>query len=471
MIVVNDVIFREYDIRGKVGSELHIEQVGDLTRAILYYFKTKNNAIKTIAVGMDGRIHSAVIKDAVCKALLESGIDVVFIGLCPSPALYFALYTQPVDGGLMITASHNPKDYNGIKICLGTQMVWGQQIAEIKKLFRDQKYADKTTIPGTLTTYDINAVYIAWLVEHFAHLKNLTLPLVIDCGNGSAGAVIPTLVEQLGWSNAQILYAAVDGTYPNHEADPTVEKNMLDVRKALATTDAVCGLGLDGDADRMAVMTKEGVLVPGDRLLAVFAQFILKSHAAFTVVADVKSSENLVKLLKQWGIATRLTPSGHAIIKDEMKKSKALLAGELSCHFFFADRYFGYDDGIYALLRVVEMLVATHQSITQLLKIFPVTYGTREFRIAYDDTHKAAIINAVKNAFENRADTQLLCVDGVRVVTPYGWGIVRPSNTQTIFCLRFESDTPEGLARLKAEFIEILAPYFDQKLLTTEFSS
>lgn len=491
---MNDTIFREYDIRGKVGSELIIDEIYDLTCAIIYYFKQQNPEIKTIAVGMDGRIHSLAIKEKMCAALIDSGINVVFLGVCSSPALYFALHSRleipclvntglqsamresalsesidlkdrkstiSVDGGFMITASHNGKEYNGIKICLGTRSVWGAEIAVIRELYKNKKktVAEKK---GILAESAIVEVYTEWLVDHFAHLKGIDIAAVVDCGNGAAGTVMPQLMQKMNWPRVQLLYPEVDGTYPNHEADPTVEKNMVDVRRVLATTDMQVGMGLDGDCDRMAAMTEEGFLVPGDQLLALFAQSIIKNNAGAGVVFDIKSSRGLSEVIQMCGGVSIMAPSGHAIIKEHMKKNHALLGGELSCHFFFKDRYFGYDDGIYALLRLLELLHESGQTLTELISFFPRKYSSREFRIFCEDTKKQAVVQSVQHFFAQRTDVTLITIDGVHASMAYGWGIVRPSNTQPALSIRFEGGSAEGLQRVKDDFIMVLQPYMPE---------
>ncbi len=373
---MKDVIFREYDIRGIVDKELYIDQVYSLTRAIAFYFHKHNPSIKTIAIGMDGRTHSLAIKNEMSRALTESGLDVIFLGICPTPALYFSLFTQPVDGGLMITASHNAKEYNGIKICLGKESVWGQQLQEIKKLYKEKKELTASH-KGSSKEFPIIPSYIEWLVDHFEHLKGFSQKVVIDCGNGAAGTVLPNLISKMKWPQISLLFEKVDGTYPNHEADPTIAENMQEVKHILATTDTAFGLGLDGDCDRMAPMIKEGTLVPGDQLLAVFAKPLLKEHPGSAIVFDIKSSAGLIELLKKWGANPIMSPSGHSIIKNMMQQHHALLGGELSCHFFFKDRYFVYHDGIYSMLRLFEIIQQTHTSLSELLTIFPNKFSSR----------------------------------------------------------------------------------------------
>lgn len=462
-----DAIFREYDIRGKVGSELDVAQVYDLTRAIAYYFVEHNPSVRTIVVGMDGRTHSPQIKDEVLRGLTDSGLDVLFVGLCPSPALYFALYNCDVEAGLMITASHNPKEDNGLKICLGRDSVWGTQVREIRDLYKEKKRINADHV-GIVQEQPIISAYIEWLVSHFPRLKGMQLPVIIDCGNGAAGAVIPDLVRALEWPHARLLYCEVDGTYPNHEADPVKEENMLEVRRLLKETDAQVGIGLDGDADRMAAMTKKGFLVPGDQLLALFSKQILEKNPGSAIVFDIKSSSGLSELITKWGGKPYMSPSGHAIVKDHMRQYNAQLGGELSCHFFFYDDYFGYDDGIYAMLRLLSLLQDSHEALDELLRVFPTKYSSSEIRITCPDDKKHAVVEAVREHFKKRPDVTLVTIDGARVSTNYGWGIVRVSNTQPALSMRFEADSPEGLIEIKKEFLAALAPYFDMTILKKE---
>jgi phosphomannomutase/phosphoglucomutase len=463
-VSMKDVIFREYDIRGVVDHELHLDQVYDLTRAIAFYFHHKNPATKTIAVAMDGRIHSPAIKDEVCRALQDSGIDVFFVGTCPTPALYFSLFTKPVDGGIMITASHNGKEFNGMKICLGTNSIWGKEIQEIKNLYNQKKYCAAQS-RGTITHHPIIPEYIAWLTNHFRHLRGMPLRMIIDCGNGAAGTVLPDLVAAMQWHNVTLLYPEVDGTYPHHEADPTIAANMRDIQTLLATTDAAVGIGLDGDCDRMVPMTKEGFLVPGDQLLSLFAQQILAQHPGAGIVFDIKSSSGLIELLHAWQAQPVMSPSGHSIIKDMMHKHTAILGGELSCHFFFKDRYFGYDDGIYAMLRMCEIVHASGKSLSELLKIFPRKCSSAELRLACPENKKQIIVHQLKQLFTSLPNAQVITIDGVRATFPFGWGLVRPSNTQASLSMRFESDTKDGLHTVMALFRNALTHHLEPSIL------
>ncbi len=467
---MKDTIFREYDIRGVVGAELMIEDVYDLGRAIAYYLLQLNNIVQKVAVGMDVREHSPAIKKELCRALADSGMDVVFIGVCTSPMMYFATYTMPVDAGIMITASHNPAEYNGFKICLGTQSLWGNQIRQIGALYREKQRCIAQA-SGTYTEHIIKDDYIAWHVEKFSHLKNADLSAIIDCGNGSASVVIPDLVTAMGWSNMQLLCCDPDFSSAPHTADPTVAKNMQDVKDALCNTNAVVGVGFDGDADRMGAMTKEGQLVSGDKLIAVFAKPMIKEHPGMCVVYNVVCSNGLTEVLESWGAQTVMTPVGHSIIEENMHKYHALLAGETSCHFFFKDRHFGYDDGIYAMMRLFEILIQSKQSLSRLLEIFPKKVTSPEYRLPCDEENKYAMVQEMKGLFYQKKNVKILAIDGVRMTTDYGWGIIRASNTQPVLSIRFEANTPADLQHIKNDFIEVLSMYFSDEYLREQLKA
>jgi phosphomannomutase / phosphoglucomutase len=452
-------IFREYDIRGIVGSELNIDESYNLGRAIVSYLKTLNPTMKSIIVGRDGRSHSIPLTEGITQAILDTGIDVIDIGLSPTPAMYFAIHRLNNPYGLAITASHNPKEYNGVKIW----GAWGEHIQEIQKLYETKNFLPKTAINGMHTHVNIVDDYITYLENAFSHLRGKSINAVVDCGNGSAGIVFPQLVKALSLKNITILFADVDGNFPNHEADPTVPENMTFVKEALnANPEFTFGIGFDGDCDRMNPMTKNGTLVPGDQLLALFAEQALQTHPGKAVVFDIKSSGGLVELLQGWNAQPIMSPSGHTYIKQNMKKYDAVLGGELSCHFFFADRYFGYDDGIYAALRLFEIIAMTGKSLETLLEVFPYKMSSPEIRIACkSDDEKKVIIDHVKGVFAARTDVESITVDGIRAVMPYGWGLARASNTQPVICLRFEAANSNNLNHIKQDFFDALTPYFD----------
>ncbi len=465
---MKNVIFREYDIRGIVGQELVVKEVYNLARTIAFYLVEKNPQLKTIAVGMDGREHSPELKKELCRGLIDSGIDVVFVGLCTSPMIYFATYTLPVDGAVMITASHNPKEYNGFKVCLGKHTLSGDHIRKIGALYEEGKLID-THNRGEYLEQPIKDAYITWHVDNFSHLKNMTLPVVMDCGNGAAGVVVPDIIKQMNWNNVQLLCAAVDIESATHTADPTKISNMQDVKDALRSTDAVVGIGFDGDADRMGAMTKDGELVAGDKLLALFAQPMVKEHPGMCVVCNIVCSAGLQEILSQWGAQTVVTAVGHSVIEKAMEEHHALLGGETSCHFFFKDRHFGYDDGVYAMFRLLELLVESGKTLPQLLTVFPQKVTSPEYRIACAEERKYALVNEAKGLFFLRKDYQINTIDGVRVSTDYGWGLLRASNTQPVLSIRFEADSEQDLNHIKEDFVVVLSNYFDQSYLREQF--
>jgi phosphomannomutase len=461
---MKDTIFREYDIRGVVNDELSLDRVYDLACAIAAYLTEKNPAVTTVALGMDGRTHSPAIKQELCRGLVDSGLSVTFLGVCTSPALYFALHTLPVQAGIMITASHNPKQYNGLKILLGTESVSGKEIAAIKDLFKARS-ARAVNKKGGYQEYDIIEPYVAQLIEKLPHLQGMKLAAVIDCGNGAAGTVVPALVKRFEWKHVHLLYPEVDGTYPHHEADPTVEKNMADVKEVLTTTACSLGVGLDGDADRMAAMTKEGQLVVGDRLLALFAQHIAKENLGATVVFDVNASNALIQTLKKIGLRGHMSPVGFTFVKEHAKQQHAILAGELSCHFLFKDRYLGFDDGIYAMLRLFEIVTQTGKTLTELLATIPTMISTPAIRMLCKEEDKKKIVAAVGNYLAHKPGLELITIDGVRAQFPHGWGIIRASNTEPKIMVRFEADDQESMREIKQEFCQALEPFFDSAQL------
>ena len=464
-------VFREYDIRGIVEKEIPLSEIENLTKAITTYFLEQKPNLSKIVIGMDGRTHSPQIKEIVIKTITSLGLDVLDIGLCPTPVFYFSLFNTPITSGFIITASHNPKEYTGMKICLETKSVWGKQIQEIKAIYKSKNfYVNKSLPSGSVKKYDALTDYITWLSSHFSHLKNKNINAIIDCGNGTGGTVFPRLIKEMGWKNVALLYEEIDGTFPNHEADPTNPKNMLAVKDRLKTDKTLTvGLGLDGDSDRMNPMTKQGFLIPGDQLLALFSKKIIKNHPKANIVFDIKSSTALIEALEEIGAIPRIAPSGHSIIKEHLRKYNAKLAGELSCHFFFNDRYFGYDDGIYAALRLFELLDESKQDLESMLNDLPQKVSSPEYRIACEESDKTKIVNHVKTIFGARKETKLLTIDGVRAETSYGWGLIRASNTQPVLCFRFESETEHGLKKLKTDFTKALTPYFSEKILKEHF--
>ncbi|MBL4588067.1 phosphomannomutase/phosphoglucomutase [Candidatus Babeliales bacterium] len=464
---MNRSIFKEYDIRGIIDIDWNVEDAYDIGRGIFSYFLYNNPSLNRIVIGMDGRVHSEEIKKKLIQAAHHAKLDVIDIGLTATPVLYSTLYTTKTTSGLMITASHNPGNYNGIKICLNRRSIWGKELKKIATIIQEKRfYRPILNSIATVKTYDANSAYINYLKKSFTHLIGSEIPVIFDCANGAAGSIMPDLVKAMEWKNATLLFEEVDGTFPNHEADPTVKKNMtvlIDAIKSKPKTHV--GIGFDGDADRMGFINEQGDLIAGDQLLALFAQQINWEDKNKQVICDIKCSQGLAESLKKSNINVMMVPSGHSIIKSEMEKTGTILGGELSCHFFFADRYFGYDDGIYAALRMIEILQNRGIPASELFTFFPQKISTAEIRISCGDHDKVRIIAAVKEQFYTHKDAEIIDVDGVRVQTSYGWGLMRASNTESHFCFRFESDTLKGLKKIQNNFIEILHPLINTAAL------
>ena len=460
-------IFRKYDLRGIVGKDFEIQDAYQIASSILTYLKQKYPLLKKIAIGMDGRKSSLAIKTEVCKAIMDQGLDVYFVGLCPTPVLYYACYTMEVDAGIMITASHNPKEYNGFKIVLQKESIWGDDIKNIAQICHNHKFTRPEIKSAQANYFEENQIdsYIEYLVTQFRHLKGNPLKLVIDCGNGAAGSVIPKLVQRLEWSNITILYPEIDGNYPHHNPDPVELKNMLDVQAFLENNPhTICGTGLDGDCDRMATMTRSGHLIPSDQLLGIFALNIEKKYRP-SVVMDVKCSDAVASLLRTENIPCYISPTGHAYIKSYLKKHHAMLGGELSGHFCFKDRYLGFDDGIYAWLRLCELLIQSKQTLEQFLAKFPITFCSPEFRIPCPDDQKELVVKDVENNCKEWLNTEIIAIDGIRIQNIDGWAVVRAANTEPAISIRIEGYTATGLEKFKNDLFVILSKHINRSIL------
>ena len=460
-------IFRKYDLRGIVGEQFHVQDSYQITQSIIFYFKQKFPELKNIVVGMDGRTTSAAIKTEVCNAIIDSDLNAHFIGVCPTPTMYFACNTINVDAGIMITASHNPKEYNGFKLVLQKESVWGDDIEAIYDIYQSKNFYTSQT-KGNYIEHNMVDKYIDWFVEKFKHLIGNNLNFVIDCGNGVTGVVIPKLIKKMGWQNVKILYPEVDGDYPNHNPNPVELKNMLDVKKFLENNEhTTFGVGLDGDGDRFAAMTKAGHLIPGDQMLGIFALNMNKKDNP-AVVMDVKCSDAIPKILEQENISYFISPTGHAFIKSYLKEHSATIGGELSGHFCFKDRHFGFDDGIYAMLRLCEILIQKKLSLSKLVDVFPKTYCSPEVRIKCLEKDKEQIIKDTKSACSLWPNSKIIALDGVRIQTKNGWAIVRAANTEPAISIRIEGYSEDALKTLKQNVFEILSKYLDPKQLATK---
>ncbi|MFH1011994.1 MAG: phosphomannomutase/phosphoglucomutase [bacterium] len=445
----NPLIFREYDIRGIVDRDFRKETVVSLGRGIGTYMK-RQGASK-ITLGRDGRLSSERIAQELAEGLASCGLEITDTGLCPTPVHYFSIVHLKKDGGVMVTGSHNPPEFNGIKMTMGRESIFGKDIQKIRRLIEEEDFEKSAPIP--LKQYSILTPYI----EHIA--GNLTLPrgvrLGMDSGNGTAGLVAPAIFRELG-CEVHDLFSEVDGHFPNHHPDPTVEANLTDLKRLVAEKKLEVGVGYDGDADRLGAIDGQGRVLWGDQLMILFSRAILKRHPGAAIIADVKSSDNLFADVKSKGGRPIMWKTGHALIKRKLWEEGALFAGEMSGHLFFADRYFGYDDGIYASGRLVELVAQLGHSIEEELADVPKTFSTPEIRVDCPDERKFEVVQKTRDAFR-RKGLPMFDLDGARVTFPGGWGLVRASNTQPVLVLRFEADSPERLIQIQKNIEDVLA--------------
>ncbi|MGC2310149.1 MAG: phosphomannomutase/phosphoglucomutase [Candidatus Babeliaceae bacterium] len=460
-----DHIFRRYDIRGQMDSELFLEEIPRFGRAFAAYIHEKKPHAQKILVGRDGRVHSPLIQDLLLSALQESGFDIELAGICPTPVMYFGMHQGCADAGIMITASHNGPSYNGFKLCLGKEIVWGDEIQKIHALYKSYARVDAFQA-GNIQQSLVKDAYVDWLVEHFAHLHNMETSALLDCGNGVAGTVLIPLAKELNWRNVHFLYEQVDGTYPHHEADPSVFENMHDLSQMVQARGYDLGIGFDGDADRMIPLSTSGELIAGDLVLVLLSQPVLIKNPGARILFDMKCSHVVRDFIEQQGGNAIMVPTGHAIIKYELHKQHALLAGELSGHFYFNDRYFGYDDGIYAALRLFELLLISGIPLHELRNKLPRTFITPEMRIACEEKDKTFIMDRAHLYFSTVPDVSIRLVEGLHITLPEGSAIIRPSHTQAVICVRCESLSAAGLEKVKTQVYNALDGYFDARLYT-----
>jgi phosphomannomutase / phosphoglucomutase len=449
-------LFREYDLRGIVGKELTEEIAERIGRAYCTY--VKDRGVKAMSVGRDGRLSSPGLHKALVRGLLEGGLNVIDIGICPSPLVYFSLFTLPIDGGIMITGSHNAAEYNGFKVCVGTDAIHGEEIQSFRRVVERGQFVSGA---GRLSEHPIIPDYLAFIKKNFAGLKADRLHVVIDCGNGVAALVAKQALELLG-CRVTGLHCELDGRFPNHHPDPTVLENLEDLIRAVKDHKADVGIGYDGDADRIGAIDEQGQVLWGDRLMVVYSRDILKAKPGSTIISEVKASQSLYDDIAKHGGRPVMWKTGHSLIKSKMKSERAILAGEMSGHMFFADRYFGYDDAIYASCRLVEILAKASRPLSSLVADLPSTSVTPEIRVETPDAVKFDLVRHVQQRFANYLQTRqalgpaklilrdVVTIDGVRAVFDDGWGLIRASNTQPALVLRFEATSLPRLETIRA---------------------
>jgi phosphomannomutase len=443
-------VLREYDIRGIVGKTLHPADAFAIGRA--FGTIVASGGGKTVAVGYDGRLSSPDLEPELVKGLMASGMDVLRVGRGPTPMLYFAATTLETAGAVMVTGSHNPPDYNGFKMMLGRKPFFGAQIQQIGSICEKGEAVAETT--GSERRVDVSADYVARLLADWDG-GDRTLNVVWDNGNGAAGEILQRLVSTLPGKH-DVLFGDIDGKFPNHHPDPTVPKNLEALIAEVRRQDADIGVAFDGDADRIGVVDDEGEILFGDQLLAIMARDVLQTHPGATIIADVKASQVLFDEVAKAGGKPLMWKTGHSLVKAKMAETGSPLAGEMSGHIFYADKWYGFDDALYAAVRVLGIVARMDGKLSDIRKALPQVINTPELRFNCDDTRKFGVIEevAARLAKEGAAVSD---IDGVRVQTTDGWWLLRASNTQAVLVARAEASSEAGLERLKAALVTQLA--------------
>ncbi len=452
---MNSVIFREYDIRGVFEKDFDEDFAELLGRAYITHLRRELKIENpTIAIGHDARLSGPAIAARLAKGVRISGGNVVQLGLVTSPISYFATFTLPnLAGALMVTGSHNPPEYNGFKVSVGKTTIFGDQIKNLEEIILSGNFTEGQ---GTEESVDIFPSYVARYREEFGKIPKI--PVVLDCGNGAAGCVVRRLYESMGLE-PKILFEEPDGRFPNHHPDPTVRENLDDLIHEVKRTGARVGIGFDGDADRIGVVDDQGQMIYGDELLALCGRSILERSPGQKIIGDVKCSDRVFTYIEKYGGKPIMWKTGHSLVKEKIKIEKAPFGGELSGHIFFADRNYGYDDALYAGLRVVEILAKTGKTISELLADLPKSFNTPEIRIDTTEEKKHAIVQRLKSEFSSSAsDYKVNLIDGIRVSFQNGWALARASNTQPVLVLRFEANSEKNLASIRQKFETIINP-------------
>lgn len=438
---MNKAIFREYDIRGDVEQDLTDPIVRDIGRAFASYMAGKGR--KKASLGRDCRLSSEHFRDLLVEGMVEGGLEVLDVGLVPTPLFYYSLFTLGVEGGIMITGSHNPPSMNGFKVALGKSTIFGDEIQYMGKLIEERRFVHGK---GSYREHKgIVEDYYRFLRSNIKLEKAFNV--VIDAGNGTGGVVAVPILKEMG-QHVTELFCEMDGHFPNHFPDPTVEKNMETLRQTVLETGADIGIGYDGDSDRIGVIDDKGNIIWGDYLMIIFARHILKTRKGASFVSEVKCSSNLFEDVEKQGGIPIMWKAGHSLIKQKMKETGALLGGEMSGHIFFADKYFGFDDAIYSSLRLLEIMGKSDRLLSEYLADLPKTYSTPEIRTDCPDNIKFDVVKQLTDYY--RTKFNIIDIDGVRILLHDGWGLVRPSNTQPILVLRFEAQSAEALERIQA---------------------
>lgn len=446
----NGSILREYDIRGIVGQTLSPSDALALGRTLGTIVAARGGRIGL--VGYDGRHTSPVLEEELCRGLAACGLYVLRVGLVPTPAVYFASRVLRADVGVMVTGSHNPPAYNGFKMVVGNRPFYGAEIKNLADLSARGVWLNRN--PGSVLKVDTMDAYVRRLRKDYRGFRGLRVAW--DAGNGAAGAAMAKLAALLPGEHL-LINDVIDGTFPNHHPDPTVEANLEQLRETVLAEHCDLGVAFDGDGDRIGVIDDTGAVLWGDQLLAILAREVLAERKGAPIIADVKASQVLFDEIARLGGEPVMCPTGHSIIKAKMSELGAPLAGEMSGHIFFADRYFGFDDALYVAVRLIDYVARSARRLSELRQSLPGVVNTPETRIEVPDARKFAVVDEVKARLAEAEDVAVNAIDGVRVTTPDGWWLLRASNTQPALVVRCEAANDEGLERLKATVRETLA--------------
>ncbi|MDI6848319.1 MAG: phosphomannomutase/phosphoglucomutase [Candidatus Saccharicenans sp.] len=444
-------IFREYDIRGVVGQDLTRDLAVVIGRAVAG--KVQKSGKKEVAVGRDCRLSSPELAAGLTEGLVASGCRVVDLGVVPTPLVYFSVFYKKKEAAVMITGSHNPPEFNGFKVMVGEETLYGEEIMDLYRIIEAGDFPAPSG-GGSRSEYNPIPDYI----EYVASRIKLDRPVkvVIDPGNGTAGPVAVPLLRRLGAEVVE-LYTDMDGRFPNHHPDPTLPEALKDLIATVKNTGAELGIAYDGDADRVGAVDDSGQIIWGDQLMIIFARDLLARHPGAAIISEVKASQVLYDEIKRLGGRPIMWKTGHSLIKKKIREEKALLAGEMSGHIFFADRWFGFDDAVYASARLLEIVSHSDRKLSAYLADLPRTFNTPEIRIYASDEVKFRIVDLVKEALSQHPEVrQIIDIDGVRAVFDRGWGLLRASNTQPVVVLRFEAGSPEDLERIRSEINGLL---------------
>jgi phosphomannomutase/phosphoglucomutase len=437
-------VFREYDIRGIFPEELNEETAHVLGLSVGTYYQ--ENGVKRISVGRDCRLSSPDLSKWLIQGINKSGIDVLDVGMVPTPLLYFSLHNLDVGGGIQVTGSHNPPEFNGFKICMGDMSVHGEEIQKIRRIVESSEFRHGN---GRVENIDITNAYIDNLTKNIKP-GPAKCRVVVDAGNGVGGHVSCEAYAKMGFDVVP-LFCEPDGNFPNHHPDPTIPENLKTLVSTIKEKSADLGIAFDGDADRIGVVDKDGRIIWGDQLMIIFSRDLLSRHPGASIIGEVKCSQVLYDDIEKHGGRPIMWKAGHSLIKTKMKQEKALLAGEMSGHLFFAERYFGFDDAIYAGARLLEIISNTEKGLKALLTDVPTMVNTPEIRMECPEEKKFPVVAGLVEEFKK--DYEVIDVDGARVLFEGGWGLVRASNTQPVLVLRFEATDEKRLEEIRKIFM------------------